>query len=128
DLPVGCLMRTPYGEYPEYHSSADNLSLVSAEHLTHSLSIILEILAVLEGNAVYRSRNPKGEPQLGRRGLYAEIGGEKAGYNQMALLWVLNLADGNHSLFDVAERSGLAFSTVRTAADALVSASLLDSL
>ena len=127
DLPIGCLMRTPNGEYPEYHSSADNLSLLRSDSLAHSLAVLQRIVAVIEGDAVYRSRNPKGEPQLGRRGLYATIGGQRtAGYDQMSLLWLLNLADGRHSLLDTAERAGLSFETVRAAADALVAADLLD--
>jgi aminopeptidase-like protein len=127
DLPVGCLMRTPNGEYPEYHSSGDNLSLLRAESLAHSLAILRRIITVIEGDAVYRSRNPKGEPQLGRRGLYASLGGQRsAGYDQMALLWVLNLADGHHSLLDMAERAGLPFATIHAAANALVSAELLE--
>ena len=100
-------MRTPNGEYPEYHSSADNLSLLRAESLAHSLAVLQRVVTVIEGDAVYCSRNPKGEPQLGRRGLYAMMGGQReASYDQMALLWVLNLADGQHSLLDIAERAG----------------------
>jgi aminopeptidase-like protein len=127
DLPVGCLMRTPNGEYPEYHSSADSLSLLRPESLAHSLDVLRRIVAVIEGDGVYRSRNPKGEPQLGRRGLYASMGGQRsAGYDQMALLWVLNLADGRHSLLDMAERAGLPFAAIRAAADALLSVDLLE--
>jgi aminopeptidase-like protein len=127
DLPVGCLMRTPNGEYPEYHSSADNLSLLRQESLAHSLGVLRRIVAVIEGDAVYRSRNPKGEPQLGRRGLYATMGGQRAAsYDQMALLWVLNLADGRHSLLDMAERAEVPFATVRAAADALLGVDLLE--
>jgi aminopeptidase-like protein len=129
DLPVGCLMRTPNGDYPEYHSSADNLSLLRPESLAHSLSVLQQIVGVLEGDGIYRNRNPKGEPQLGRRGLYATMGGQReASYNQMALLWVLNLADGHHSLLDIGERAGVPFATIRAAADALLAADLLESL
>jgi len=127
DLPVGCLMRTPNGEYPEYHSSADNLSILRPESLAYSLAVLRRIVAVIEGDAVYRSCNPKGEPQLGRRGLYATMGGQRAAsYDQMALLWVLNLADGAHSLLDMAERAGVPFATIRAAADALLAADLLE--
>jgi len=127
DLPVGCLMRTPNGEYPEYHSSADNLSLLRSESLAHSLAVLRRIVAVIEGDAVYRSCNPKGEPQLGRRGLYAAMGGQRsADYDQMALLWVLNLADGRHSLLDMVERAGVPFATLRAAADALLAVDLLE--
>ena len=127
DLPVGCLMRTPNGEYPEYHSSADNLSLLRPGSLAHSLAVLQRVVTVIEGDAVYRSRNPKGEPQLGRRGLYAMMGGQReASYDQIALLWMLNLADGQHSLLDIAERAGLPFATMRAAADALIAAELLE--
>jgi aminopeptidase-like protein len=127
NLPVGCLMRTPNGEYPEYHSSADNLSLLRPESLAHSLAVLQRIVTVIEGDAVYRSRNPKGEPQLGRRGLYATMGGQREqNYDQMALLWVLNLADGHHSLLDMVERAGVPFASIRAAADALIAAELLE--
>ena len=127
DLPVGCLMRTPNGEYAEYHTSADDLSLLRPESLAHSLAILRRIVAAIEGDVVYRSRNPKGEPQLGRRGLYASMGGQRsAGYDQMALLWVLSLADGRHSLLDMAERAEVPFATIRAAADALLGVDLLE--
>jgi aminopeptidase-like protein len=127
DLPVGCLMRTPNGEYAEYHSSADNLSLLRPESLAHSLDVLLRIVAIIEKDAVYANRNPKGEPQLGRRGLYAAVGGQRrAAADQMALLWVLNLADGRHSLLEIAERAGVPFATIRAAADALLDADLLE--
>jgi aminopeptidase-like protein len=127
NLPVGCLMRTPNGAYAEYHSSADNLSLLRPESLAHSLAVLQRIVTVIEGDVVYRSRNPKGEPQLGRRGLYATMGGQRdANYDQMALLWVLNLADGHHSLLDMAERAGVPFGSIRAAAEALIAAGLLE--
>ncbi|MCC7047792.1 MAG: DUF4910 domain-containing protein [Alphaproteobacteria bacterium] len=127
DLPVGSLLRTPNGQYSEYHTSADNLSLLRAESLAHSLDVLRRIVEVIEGDATYRSLSPKGEPQLGRRGLYAKTGGHRAvGLDQMALLWVLNLADGRHSLFDTAERAGMPFQAIRAAADALAEVRLLE--
>jgi aminopeptidase-like protein len=127
NLPVGCLTRTASGEFPETHSSADNLSLMRPESLAHSLSVLQEIVAIIEGDDLYRNRSPKGEPQLGPRGLYAAIGGERAPKSdQMALLWVLNLADGNHSLLDIAEQGELPFAAIRRAANALVAADLLE--
>ncbi len=127
NLPVGCLTRTPNGEYPEYHSSADNPSLLRPESLAQSLAALRHIVAAIEGNTVYVSRNPKGEPQLGRRGLYAAMGGGRsAGFDQMALLWVLNQSDGGNSLLDIAERAGSPFGAIRAAADALLAAELLE--
>jgi aminopeptidase-like protein len=126
DLPVGCLMRTEPGGYPEYHSSADNPGLLRGTSLDHSLATLERIIDVIEGDATYRNLSPKGEPQLGRRGLYRAFGGQSAAADgQMALLWVLNLSDAKHSLLDIAERSGLPFAAVRAAADALLGVELL---
>jgi aminopeptidase-like protein len=130
DMPVGCFMRSSWGEYPEYHTSADNLDLIREEYLADSLDTLKEIVETADGNARYLSRNPKGEPQLGRRGLYRAIGGQKeaGSYDQMALLWTLNLADGKHTLLDIAERADMSFAEIRAAADALAAADLLDLL
>ena len=126
NLPVGCLMRTPNGEYAEYHSSADNLSLLQSSSLDHSLAMLQKIVEVIEGDTTYLSLNQFGEPQLGRRGLYGTLGGQSfTGDRQMALLWVMNLADGHHSLLDIAERSAIPFATIKAAADALLRVELL---
>ena len=126
DLPVGSLTRTPYGEYPEYHTSGDTPALVRPESMVDTLRRYLEVLEVLEGNGTWVNTAPFGEPQLGRRGLYGSVGGKShARAEQMAMLWVLNLSDGRHSLLDVAERSGLRFTEVRRAARALEGAGLL---
>jgi aminopeptidase-like protein len=124
DLAVGCLSRTPYGRYPEYHTSADNLAFVRSEALADSYTTCLAVFDVLEGNQSYVNRNPKGEPQLGRRGLYGAIGGQSP-VEELALLWVLNLSDGRHSLLDIAQRAGQPFSPIRSAADLLLARDLL---
>ena len=120
NLPVGRFSRTPFGEYPEYHTSADNLEFVTPEALEASYGTVRSIIDVLEENRIYASQNQKCEPQLGKRGLYSS-----AGMNEIALLWVLNLADGGNSLLDIAERSGLPFGAVQAAAQTLAKAGLL---
>jgi aminopeptidase-like protein len=126
NLPVGCFMRTPHAQYPEYHTSADNLDLVRPEYLANSFSKCLAIFQVLENNRVYMNQNPKCEPQLGRRGIYSQIGGQiDAKAQELALLWVLNLSDGKNSLLDIAERSNLNFSIVSNAAQTLLKTGLL---
>lgn len=126
NLPVGCFMRTPNGRYPEYHTSADNLEFVKPASLADSYAKCLAVIAVLEGNRTYVNLNPKCEPQLGTRGLYGTIGGQTDSRAfELAMLWVLNLSDGEHSLLDVAERSGFEFGLIRKAADALADHSLL---
>ena len=126
-LPVGRLTRTPHGEYAEYHTSGDSLSLVSARSLAGSLAALQATLDVLDGDAALYNLTPLGEPQLGRRGLYSPVGG--VAYTpaaQAALNWVLALADGDHSLVDTAERSGLPFADIRRAADRLTAAGLVE--
>jgi aminopeptidase-like protein len=126
NLPVGSLTRTPYGRYPEYHTSADDLSFVTAAALEGSLRTYLAVIDLLEGNRRYINLNPKCEPQLGRRGLYRAIGGDEAGRSQeLALLWVLSLSEGRQDLLAIAERAKLSFTAVRAAADALLEAGLL---
>jgi aminopeptidase-like protein len=126
DLSVGVLSRTPYAQFAEYHTSADNLDFVDPASLGHTLTACLGVLEVLEGEATYVNQNPKCEPQLGKRGLYGSMGGH-GGKREMeeALLWVLNMSDGNHGLLDIAERAGLEFSVVRSAADRLTQQGLL---
>ena len=126
DLAMGSLTRTPWGRYPEYHTSADDLSLVQPRYLADSCKTYFSVLDVLENNTYYLNQNPKCEPQLGKRGLYRTMGGNvESKEAELAMLWVLNLSDGYHSLLEIAERSKLAFTTVRTAARALETANLL---
>jgi aminopeptidase-like protein len=117
NLPVGCLMRTPHGCFPEYHTSADNLDFVLPERLADSLTRCQEIIELLDSDRTLVNLNPKCEPQLGKRGLYGSIGGAADGrQRELALLWVLNGADGANSLLDITQRSGLAFSAIAAAA------------
>ena len=120
NLPVGLLQRSQFGTFPEYHTSADDLDFIRPEHLAASYSLVVAAIEIVERD--WRPLNvlPKCEPQLGKRGLYDAVGGRSAGpIESMAFLWVLNLADGAHSLLDIAERSNLEFSTIADAADLL---------
>lgn len=113
NLPVGLFERSQYGKFPEYHNSADNLGFVRAEYLEESYRMVVGVLEILENDAAFLNTMPKCEPQLGKRGLYSAIGGDKdAARKQMAMLWVLNLSDGTHSLLDIAERAGIPFHTL----------------
>ena len=141
DLAVGSLTRTPWGRYPQYHTSADDLDFISAAALQESLDLYLEVVEALEEGeetgprpsdpptprgATYVNLSPKGEPQLGRRGLYRSLGGGDAGRQaELALLWVLNLSDGRHGLIDIAERSSLPMDLLEDAVRKLLEAELL---
>lgn len=128
DLPVGRLTRSPNGQYPEYHTSADNLDLLQPACLAESIRALAGMIAVLDENRCLRNLSPKGEPRLGKRGLYGSIGGAAPGEFEHALLWVLSYSDGEHDLLAIAERSGLDFRLLARAATALESAGLARSL
>ena len=126
NLPVGRLSRTPHGSFPEYHTSADDLAFVRPDQLAASFTSCLSILSVLENDRTYVNQNPKCEPQLGRRGLYHALGGlTYSPVAEMAMLWVLNLSDGQHSLLDIADRAGCDFDAIRRAAKLLSEHDLL---
>jgi aminopeptidase-like protein len=125
NLPVGCLMRSVWGAFPEYHTSADNLEFIQPLQLFRSLRVCAAILNVLEENRRYCNQNPYCEPQLGRRNLYRTGGGDAIGAEISARLWVLNQSDGGHSLLDIAERSGIPFAVIGDAAELLSQNGLL---
>ncbi len=127
DLPVGCLMRSVHGRFPEYHTSADNPDFVKPQALDQSYAVLAALLDLLDANRTYERIDGRGEPQLGRRGLYRAIAGQKeaGGASQMDLLWVLNLADGKHSLLQMADRADIAFSRIRKAAELALDADLI---
>ena len=119
-------MRTPFGEYPEYHTSADNLEFVTPSALEGSLHMLRHIINMLEANKKYINLNPKCEIQLGKRGLYNTQGGEWNGRDlQLSLLWVLNFSDGKHSLLDISKQSGIDFDLINEAANSLLEHKLL---
>jgi aminopeptidase-like protein len=126
NLPVGRLTRTPNGAYPEYHTSADNMSLITPNAMADSLAAYCEVIALIENNHVYESKFPYCEPQLGKRGLYRKTGGHTyAEQRELALLWVLNQADGKHDLLEIAEKANLPFATIASAASELVNADVI---
>jgi aminopeptidase-like protein/NADP-dependent 3-hydroxy acid dehydrogenase YdfG len=126
NLPVGRLMKAPDNGFPEYHTSADNLSFIRASELADSFATCLSILDVLEANRFYINQNPKGEPHFGRRGLGTQMGGtQRADIDDLSMPWVLNLSDGRHTLLDVADRSGCSFDSIKRAAKVLMDHGLL---
>jgi len=139
DLPIGCLMRSQHGTFPEYHTSADNLDFIKPAMLEDSLEKLSAIIREVENqtgaNTVsapvraprttnhephFLNLKPKGEPQLSKYGIYETLNGDV-----MPALWVLNLSDGAHSLPEIAARSGLPFDKVARAADILLKRGLL---
>lgn len=129
NLPMGCFMRTPNGEYPEYHSSGDNLDFIAPESLVDSLEKLLAVVNILEANVSYLNSNPYCEPRLGRHGLYKGFGSEPdRAATQRAVQWVLNLSDGEHSLLEIAERSNMSFDLISHASELLLACGLLQEI
>jgi len=118
NLPMGCFMRTPHGEYPEYHTSADNLQLVTAAALGESWRIMRLALDILDEDCVFLNVLPWGEPRLDARGLFADA-------KRLGLFWILNFSDGHHSLLDIAERAHMPFWNLREGARRLKECGLL---
>ena len=126
NLPVAMFSRSKFGAIPEYHTSADNLDFIRPDALSESYRLINETIGAIEGNSTYVNTHPKGEPQLGKRGLYGAIGGDKdAAAANMAMLWILNQSDGTNSLLDIAERAKLPFAVVQRTAKLLADHALL---
>lgn len=126
NLAVGVLSRSPHGQYPQYHTSADNKDFVSGNALAQSLQVYLNIVRVLEGNRNYQNVISKCEVCLGKRGLYRSVGGDAAQpINEQALLWVLNFSDGDHSLLAIADKAGIPFDVVQHAADVCIKSGIL---
>jgi len=124
NLPIGCLMRTPPGEYPEYHTSADDLDLLDAAALADSALKLLQFVRVVDQNRTLTNQSPFCEPQLGKRGLYGSLGGTSKSA-ELAMLWVLNQSDGRNSLLDIAWRSWTPWADLVTAAARLEAVGLL---
>jgi aminopeptidase-like protein len=126
NLPIGCLMRTPHGQFPQYHTSADDLNFVSPTYLANSFKIFNDVIEILENNKKFVNTNPKCEPHLGKRGIYNNIGGRNDKHTiQMAMLWVLNMSDGFNDLLAISERSGVPFALIVEAAKLLRNHGLL---
>ena len=125
NMPIGRFTRSANGEYPEYHTSADDLSLVLPEKLADSFMAIGRTMATIDANVRIFNLSPKGEPQLGKRGLYGSVGGFAPERFQLALLWVLSMGDGASDLIDVAERSGMPVDLLDKAVQALADVSLV---
>jgi aminopeptidase-like protein len=125
NLPVGLFQRSMFGTFSQYHNSADNLEFISAGHLADSYRLIATVLEVIENDAVYLNTIPECEPQLGRRGLYDSSDSAEAKANNLALLWMLNMSDGEHSVLDIAQRANIPFAVLNDAARILEQGGLL---
>jgi aminopeptidase-like protein len=125
-LNVGLLLRSRFGLFPEYHTSADNMDFIKPEALEKSYKNTLQIIDILENEYKTVNLAPHGEPNLGKRGLYGAIGGDKKAYDaNLPVFWMLNQSDGQHSLLDIAQRAKLPYERIHDAAKVLSENNLL---
>ena len=103
DLPVVCYCRSKFGEFPEYHTSADNMGIVSPSGFQGSYDVMTQVIQALENNYKYKMQ-VLGEPQLGKRGLYPTIS-QKGSYDAIeAMTDFIAYADGSNDLIDISNR------------------------
>lgn len=124
-LAVGSFMRAIHGQTSEYHTSGDNLELVDDGQLAEAIDVVTDVVLAMDQTRSYVNRAPFGEPQLGKRGIYAGVGGSRIQDLQFAMLWVLNQSDGAHDLVSIATRSGLPLDSIEAAADLLLEHDLI---
>ena len=126
DLPIGSLMKTRYLDYPEYHTSLDNLDFVQSDQLADSYRLYIYCLTALENNRVFRAKYLC-EPNLGKRGLYPTLGGQCESTEVVNdMLALLSYSDGNHDLVDIAEKHGKPISSYYKTAELLMRDGLLE--
>ena len=124
---MGRLSRTPHGEYPEYHTSGDNLDFVQPDQIVRAIDVVEAILDTADRNKVLQSLNPKCEPQLGKHGLYRKVAGQTGQQtDELALLWVMSAADGTQSVLDIAEKAKMPFARIAAAAQRLEDHALVE--
>lgn len=124
DLPITTMMRSKYGCYVEYHTSLDDLSLVTPAGLAGSFLALCRAIECLEWNECYQV-TVLGEPQLGKRGLYPNLSTRDSGVQVRDMMNLLAYSDGQLTLFEIAEIIGVPFWRVAPLARSLVDAGLL---
>jgi aminopeptidase-like protein len=125
DLPVCSICRTKYGQYPEYHTSLDNLELITAEGLEGAFSVYKKVIQLLEANAFYKVTTPC-EPQLGKRGLYPTISTKDTKAQIATMMNVIAYADGDNDLIALAEKIGACATDLIPIVEKLLAAELLE--
>lgn len=124
DLPIASIMRSKYGEYPEYHTSLDDLSLITENGLAGSIEVLAKALTAIESNATFQT-TVQGEPQLGRRGLYPTLGTRAGSTDVRATMDILAYSDGQHDLLEISDMRKLPVWDIHPIAQQLAAHGLL---
>lgn len=124
DLPVATIMRSKYGEYPEYHTSLDDLTLVTPEGLEGGLNALKLVVDIIENNH-FMKVNVLCEPQLGKRGLYPTLSTKKSGQEVRAMMNLISYCDGSLDLLSISELISEDFFELLKIVNQLVDANLI---
>ncbi|MEM7471494.1 MAG: DUF4910 domain-containing protein [Pseudomonadota bacterium] len=124
DLPVCSVMNSKYGTYPEYHTSLDDLSFVTPKGLAAAISSHRKIVEILESN-VYPVTTVLGEPQLGKRGLYANLSKVGSATGSMSMRNLIAYADGSQDLIALSDLLGIEFEDISRLAKMLAEHGIL---
>ena len=128
-IPTGTIMRSPYGEYPEYHTSADNLELISIEQMDEMVDIHKDVILSYENYPKYEICHDGGEPFLSKYNLYRSLGGTHENYDTESIRnWVLFLSDGNNNIKDISKKSKFSEDEIRKMVDLLLSKNIIREL
>ena len=127
DLPVCSIMRTKYGEYLEYHTSLDNLDLVTSKGLGESFEVMAEAISMLENNGTYQV-NVLCEPQLGKRGLYPNLSTKNSGLEIQNQMNVISFLDGYHDVLEISAKCEMKFASVISILEKLKEHSLINEI
>lgn len=125
DLPIASIMRSKYGEYPEYHTSLDDLDLITPAGLEGGFNAIKRALGCIEDNCIPRV-TVLCEPQMGRRGLYPTLSTTNPGSQTRNMMNLLAYADGRHSLLEIADIIGVPMWDISPIAHRLVASGVLE--
>lgn len=124
DLPVVGFCRTKYAQYPEYHTSADNMELISPKGFQGSYDVMIKVISLIEKNKYYKIK-VLCEPQLGKRGLYSTVSRKTSKKEHYNLMNFIAYADGKNDLIDIAERIDISYGEAIEIADKLEKEGLL---
>lgn len=125
DLPIATIMRSKYGEYPQYHTSLDNLDLVTPSGLEGGFIALRRAIEIIEQNMKLETR-VLCEPQLGKRGLYPTLSTKDSNEQVKSMMDIISYSDGSHTLLDIADQIGKAFWDLLPIVDSLIQNQVLE--
>ena len=127
DLPVCCVCRTKYNEFPEYHTSLDDLEFVTPRGLQSTYVVHQKMIELLEDSKFYRTKI-KCEPQLSKRGLYPTLSTKETHQQVANMMNLIAYADGHHSLLDIADKINVTMEDLLPVVEKLLEADVLESI